>query len=191
MRNSFQIRAGRALENTYFREVMRCLYRIQKYLTRIQNGGEQRQYLIEITETSRQIADLAMIHGFDGVENVARKMISTFENLLRTNAGLHPALHSNVAAAIDTVQKIADIEAQIESELKIERAGRNNDRRRRKVQQTANEQRKSLDDLFCKQIALFDPIDSTHTESPDKIGCKAPEFDISEPEMVANCKSEG
>lgn len=116
-----QIREGRALENTYFVEIVKGLSRIQKSMHKLRAEPYQHLHIVDMQSAAQSVADLAMVHGYEGVESIARRMETALKALLRDKAEVEQSLFGMVERAVATIQRFANVEDKLESELTVEK----------------------------------------------------------------------
>ncbi len=108
-------------QNYYFAELMRGLHRISRVVAKLRLGAEKGVSLQRISESFRNIRDLAMIHGYEGVEKLASKIDAE----LKVKAADCPAptagLLDQITAAIVAIKQIAGFEEAMESQLTVDR----------------------------------------------------------------------
>lgn len=143
---------NRSLHNLYLRQVLSNLLRIERALAELKPSPNSQKCLLKIKEASRAIADLAMIHGFEGMETISRKLSSTIEYLLRSSMDLSFQVVYKVQVAIRTMRKVAEMEAFIERQMTVERIDRHVELNQEKVQDCAEKVTHSLNFLLNKQL---------------------------------------
>ena len=107
-----------SLQKPYVRKVMRGLKKIRIALARVHDNPNNRDACVEIRETAQSISELAMIHGYHGVESIARKMYTSFN---RSRIKSDPDFLYKIELAVKGIQRVVEMEGGIENKLTIEK----------------------------------------------------------------------
>ena len=111
----------RPLKRNYIRQVMNGLKNMKIALAKVRANPDDRNAAAEIRGIAAAISELAMLHGYQGVESIARK-ISTSFRLSRVEA--EPGFLANVELTIKGIQRVVSMEENIESKLIIKKITR-------------------------------------------------------------------
>ncbi len=106
------------MQKPYVRKVMRGLKKIRIALALVHDNPNNRDACIEIRNTAQSISELAMIHGYHGVESIARKIYTSFK---RSRIKSDPDFLYKIELAVKGIQRMAGMEGGIESKLKVTR----------------------------------------------------------------------
>ena len=108
------------LQHHYFQEAVKSLIRIKGHLQHLEQYPKNKDCYRNIFKEATSICDLAMIHGYDGVENIAAKIARYFSNLLRENKWVDSERVHQISEAINMIPRIAESEASLEEHMTIE-----------------------------------------------------------------------
>lgn len=180
------------LQTHYFREIMRGLLRIKASLARLKTEPACLEHIALIRDTAACLRDLAMIHGYDGVENISAKIHSTFDQIFTSKRSADVHLIARLYAGISVIQKIAELEDSIEGQMTVERISDIAEKGRQKVQDCALELSREWDLSGSLQLKLdFDEPPTGSTRLLQELEVGQPEnpqarllFDIKEFEAV-------
>jgi len=113
-------------ENVYFAELMRALHRMISARARLKSEPDKRAHLKTIIEFAAKIQDLAMVHGYEGVENVAARFCKQVEPVRRRAATVEisDAAIAGIESGVLAIKEIAELEDSAESELVVANAWR-------------------------------------------------------------------
>lgn len=112
--------SSQTLQSAYIREVTSGLQKIKKALYRLRKGFQSRTSLAEIQVVAKEISDLAMIHGYTGVESIARKLHTAIRRLpTSVTTGAH--FISKIDLAVNGIQDVAFMEDGIEERTSVEK----------------------------------------------------------------------
>ena len=125
------------LQHHYFQEAVKTLIRIKTHLQHLEQYPQNKDCYRRIFEEATSIADLAMIHGYDGVENIAAKIACYFGNLIRENKWVESEMVHQINQAINMIPKVAESEAALEENLTIERISRDAEASQKEVRDIA------------------------------------------------------
>jgi len=73
--------ASETMTEYFWAEVDRNINCIEEALTRLKDNPEDRDSLSEISEAAKAIADLSMVHGYEGIETIACRLDSTVKTV--------------------------------------------------------------------------------------------------------------
>jgi len=108
-------------QKSYVRKVMRGLKNIRIALAKVHDNPNDRDAAIEIRGIAEAISELAMIHGYHGVESIARKISTSFKcSRVKSDADFL----SKIELAIKGIHHVVAMEDGIESKLIIEKITR-------------------------------------------------------------------
>ncbi|MFQ5641168.1 MAG: hypothetical protein ACE5IR_24585 [bacterium] len=126
---------------------------IEKTIPRL-SSKHDRKYLFRIFVTTQALADLAMVHGLEGLEKISRKLCSVLNYLLMSRIELSPAIKDKIRIAAITMRQVTGMEALIERHMTVERVARHVQIEQDKVQACTEKISNSLDSLCQKQLEL-------------------------------------
>ena len=152
------------MQKPYVRKVMRGLKKIRIALARVHDNPNNRDACIEIRNTAQSISELAMIHGYHGVESIARKIYTSFK---RSKIKSDPDFLYKIELALKGNQRVVGMEDGIERKLTIEKVTRG--------AKEVSKQISSLDELSEEQRQMVE------LESDAKLL-----FDIKESDFLNN-----
>lgn len=174
MKNSFKKR--QPLQYAYLREVMKNLRALKKALNFLRKGIDLQANLIEIRNRATVISDLAMVHGFEGVEIVADKLSSLLKKH-RTSANVEPVLLFKIESSLKAIQTVLKIEEVVERGMTVERIDRSAEMNQRKVENCAREVIQGLESKTGDEkakLVKIEPSDLQAERETDEL------FDINE-----------
>ncbi len=184
----FRLEVETRTQAFYLREIFKALRRLKALLEELKREPSRREYIQGIRQSAQSIRDLAMIHGFDGVEKIAGKIASTFARVLRSSVALEPQFVTRVESAVLAIKQIAEVEDTLESQMSIDRICRKIQFRQQKVQDCATKVAQNLDCIMNRQIEIvFEEPASLNLEAaiPDLVHVAAgPIFEIKEFDSV-------
>ncbi|MFQ5752210.1 MAG: hypothetical protein ACE5HI_09460 [bacterium] len=190
--SNFHLPLNRPLQNYYLQEVKCGLTKIEQALAKMHNEPGDREFLVKIKGIAQSISDLAMVHGFEGVEKISGKLSSTIKHLLRAGSEFNKSLIAKVNMTVKAMQQVAEMESYIEKQMTVERIDRTVEINQKKVQNCAEKISQSIDDLIHDQSNSASDEDESHLDRivtiPDSEIEKEPDllFDICELDSVMN-----
>ncbi|MFQ5677295.1 MAG: hypothetical protein ACE5G1_15485 [bacterium] len=98
---------------------------MKKALYKLRKGFQSRTCLAEIQVVAKEISDLAMIHGYNGVESIARKLHMAIR-CLPTSVTTSPHFISKIELAMNGIQDVAFMEDCIEERTSVEKVRKDN-----------------------------------------------------------------
>lgn len=132
-------------QKSYVRKVMRGLKNITIALAKMHDNPNDRDAAIEIRGIAEAISELAMIHGYHGVESIARKISTSFKcSRVKSDADFL----SKIELAIKGIHHVVAMEDGIESKLiieKITRAGKGSPSQISSLDELSEEQRRMVE----------------------------------------------
>lgn len=149
------------LYDYYYQEVLDGIERIENSLPKLDLEPNSREYLQQIEQSATDIADLAMIHGYEGVEAIAEKIISISYSLLDTEEDLDKSYCSKVEAATSAMRQVLSMEEDIESLSTLDKFHEQIELGHEKVLGYSETLPKSLNQFFKNQLEL--PFEDTNT----------------------------
>ncbi len=179
-------------QRLYLQEVMTELNNIEKTVSKIKIEKNNQEYLSRVRDRAQSISDLAMIHGFEGVEKISEKLYSTVKLLLVSSIDLNKSILSKIKMAVKVIKQVARMETDIEKQMTVEKISKAVERNQKKVQNCAVKFSKSIDDLMSNQpeVTLVNDAgytsDTINIQKKDKKKDSKLVFDISEQESVLN-----
>ena len=152
--SNFQLPLVGSLQNYYNQEVMAELAAIEQAVLKLQIDKDKLINLKQIRDTAHLLSDLAMIHGFEGVEKISEKLYSTMDHLLNSRIEFNQAMLTKLILAVNVIRQVEDMESIIESQMTVERIDRNVELKQRRVQNCAEQFSRSIDELMTEQLEL-------------------------------------
>ncbi|MFQ5648817.1 MAG: hypothetical protein ACE5IY_02660 [bacterium] len=107
-------------DNYYFSEFMRSLHRMSSILTKLKPEEDNQAHLAAACEAAHRIRDLAMVHGYAGVENVANKFCQQFGQFTHGKKELDAQLLEKVESGVMAIRRLAEIEDSVEDQMIVE-----------------------------------------------------------------------
>ena len=171
-----------SLQDTYSREILRGLTSIKRSLSKLKEDPGKKKELDKIRNAARTISDLAMIHGFEGVENIAEKIWSQINKATKLKV-VDKSLLAKIDAAANGIQRIAEMEKTIESQMNVERISKGVQLNQQKLESCTKQLSDNLDNLNHNQQEM--EFDDTNEIKPDELF-----FDINEIDSVIKIEPE-
>ncbi|MCH8872868.1 hypothetical protein IH824_08890 [candidate division KSB1 bacterium] len=141
-----------SLQKPYVRKVMRGLKKIRIALALVHDNPNNRDACIEIRNTAQSISELAMVHGYHGVESIALKIYTSFK---RSRIKSDPDFLYKIELAVKGIQRVVGMEGRIESKLKVTRGGKEVSKQISSLDELNEEQRQMVE-LESDAKLLFD-----------------------------------
>lgn len=126
-------KTNQPLQYAYLREVMMNLRACNRALNALRRQFEINNNLLEVRDRTRRISDLAMIHGFEGVEIIADKLSATINKHLPSGEN-DPVLIFKIESSLKAIQTVLKIEEVIERGMTVERINRSAEVNQQKVE---------------------------------------------------------
>lgn len=164
------------LQHHYFQEAVKALIRIKAHLQHLELYPKNKDCYRRIFKETTSIADLAMIHGYDGVENIASKIARYFGKLIRDDKWVESEMVHQINQAINMIPKVAESEAALEESMTIEKISRDAETSQKEVRDIAQS---VTDELTVLNNEIQDPEDYKITVIEEEL-----EFDIQEFDSV-------
>ncbi len=165
------------LNRLYLRKVLLHLAVLEKTMKHLRQAEQSGPYLKRVGAIARAIRDLAMVHGFEGMENIAGKLASTFGVLASREMPLTPPMVDKLEMAIRTMRQVVRMEAKIEQHMTVERVRRVVEINQGRLQDCAERLSDCLTHLISPPETL--PQRTAAAQQPSD-----PLFDICEPESI-------
>ncbi len=127
------------IQTTYLHETFRALCRFNDLLHDLGARAEDRALWDELLAVADRIRDLAMIHGFDGVEKITTTIASSLRDSLRGGSPLEAATLERIESAALAIKDIAEAETALEQHMTVERISRDAEVWRQKVEDCASQ----------------------------------------------------
>ncbi|MFQ5706476.1 MAG: hypothetical protein ACE5HO_03455 [bacterium] len=143
-----------SLRYYYFDEVRRHLQQIDLSLSGLANGEGKSQGLSKLKNAAQSIEDLAMIHGYEGVENIAEKIKSAAGRILQQQYTLDKDFISKVQIAAGAIHKVLEMEERIELQMNMEKLDEQVEIRQKKIKACTDRLGRKFDRLFARQLEL-------------------------------------
>lgn len=160
------------LQQYYFQEAVKTLIRIKTHLQHLEQYPKNKDCYRRIFKEATAIADLAMIHGYDGVENIATKIARYFGKLIREDKWVESGMVHQINQAINMIPKVAESEAELEENLTIERISRD--------AETGQKEVRDLAQSVTDELAVLNKKSSNHELKVTVVDEEELNFDISE-----------
>lgn len=164
------------LQHHYFQEAVKALIRIKAHLQHLERYPKNKDCYRRIFKETTSIADLAMIHGYDGVENIASKIARYFGKLIRDDKWVESEMVHQINQAINMIPKVAESEAALEESMTIEKISRDAETSQKEVRDIAQ----SVTD----ELAVLTKKSSNHELKVTVVDEEELNFDISEFDSV-------
>lgn len=148
-----------SLKDFYCQEIISGIERIDNSLSELEAEPGKREYLRQIKDSAQSISDLAMIHGFEGVEAIADKIIATTISLLSSEADLDKSYSTKVKVAITTLRQVFQMEDDMESLMSVDKFDKQIEFGQKKVQAYTERLSDSFNRLSENQLEL--PFEDT------------------------------
>jgi chemotaxis protein histidine kinase CheA len=113
-----------SLRSYFLREASVNLQKIGTAVAQWQLALENSDCLNEIKSITRALFDLAMIHGYDGVENMAQKLLRIVEHLVKSSAHYDADVAAKMNAAVQAIRQVVEMESGSESQMTVETVNR-------------------------------------------------------------------
>ncbi len=165
------------LQHHYFQEAVKTLIRIKTHLQHLEKFPKNKNCYRQVFKEASAIADLAMIHGYEGVENIATKIARYFGKLIRDDKWVESEMVHQINQAINMIPKVAESEAELEEHMTIESISRDAEASLKDVRNIA---RSVTDEL----TVLKSENPSTEHQKVTIVDKEKLEFDISEFDSV-------
>ena len=144
-----------SLQTHYSREIFRILTKIKQELTAFKNNPADTELLKQSHALIISITDLAMIHGYEGVEKIAGKLVTLFNNSISENKSSGQRFFTKVEAAINAIYQIAELEASAEDFMTIEYINRDAELSQTKIANCTTDLIEKFNDLDKKQLEII------------------------------------
>ncbi|MFQ5602528.1 MAG: hypothetical protein ACE5HS_04600 [bacterium] len=152
--SSFRLPHKKPLHQYYLHEILAGLKKIEHVMSISEAEVSNHHKLIAISKIAQSISELAMIHGFDGVEKIGHKLFSTLSVLRDSGGEFDETLREKVNLAVYVIRQVATMEAHIERQMNVERIDQTVERDQEKVQRCAEKFSESIEQLIHKQMKL-------------------------------------
>lgn len=185
-----QKQAGKhPLRKAYFREIFRNLAAIKNGLNRMKRTAADGRAVMDIRRSVVAISDLAMIHGYEGVEKIATKIHGILKDEPASAAGMDVDFFTKVDSAVQILKEITELEDTLEREMTVERASELVESAHSKVKQYSSQITSGFAERRHKQLELFQEVTVVqHAEDAAEYSSvrmvQAPQFDIKEPDEL-------
>lgn len=103
-----------------FSEIYRALHRMSRALFKLRRSPARIEFAISILKMARKIRDLAMIHGYEGVENVACNFCRQFEAHSQAGSVVNDDGLAKIESWILSIKRMVAIEESEENNTTIE-----------------------------------------------------------------------
>ncbi len=160
------------LQHHYFQEAVKTLIRIKDHLHHLEQYPKNKDCYRRVLKEATAIADLAMIHGYDGVENIAAKVARYFGNLIKEDKWVDTEMVQQINQAINMIPKVAESETELEENMTIERISRDAKASQKEVRDIALS--------VTNELAVLNKKSSNHELKVTVVDEEELEFEISE-----------
>lgn len=166
------------LQGYYLQQISASLQRLKTALRGLAENPDQWRKLARMHLLARKIADLAMIHGYEGVETIGEKIAHATHRALTSERPVDKHLITKMATAVRTMDEIVRMEENLEGEMTVERFNERIELGQRRIRSHTEHVAWHFDRHFSKQLDL--PLDY---DSPDQTSATGDDlFDIREVE---------
>jgi len=176
------------LKSAYFQSIFCNLSTMKNSLEGLKKTPQDRQLLNQFEKAARTIMDLAMIHGYEGVEKIAHKIQIVFYRFIRNGSRISPEFIQKADIALHILRNITELEDSLEQGMTVEKCSNAVEDTHDKVKHFTQKITNDFNFLKVKQLELFtNSSDAGHTLPHIKFVGKeqdSPFFDIREPEIV-------
>jgi len=178
------------LKGHYFRQVFFHLSTIKLSLETLKENPAATQPVRRITCAAETISDLAMIHGYEGVEKTAHKIAAILCRLQAAPTPVDHAVLDRIDQAVKVLRQIAELEDSVEQEMTVEKTHEQAEQTHEHVKQFHRQLSHKFDFLRHRQLELFDHANAANTQDapatsgPSDRDEDAPFWDIHEAEEV-------
>ncbi len=149
----------------YYKELRNVLDKIKTSLTHLQKEPRNLIYLQQIKDSAEAASDLAMIHGYEGVENIAKTIRSSSDHILGQNQEIGESFISKVDLAVKAIRQVMDLEENIFNRSSQDKFDKRLRQKQEKVESHAKKISNYFDRLFSNQLELpFDNEDFLKSE---------------------------
>ncbi len=108
------------LQVHYFREVLHALNLARKALRKLRERPADMGHRIVVHRQITNVRDLAMIHGFDGVERISTRLCNNLKEVMRRAETLQTPFIQKVDAAVVALQRVVILEGDSEARSSIQ-----------------------------------------------------------------------
>lgn len=147
-----------SLQCFYNQEVKRGLEHIGASLIKLKQEPGNRECLYQIKELAESISDLAMIHGYEGVETIAEKIRNSTDHELRGKNDLDKNFLTKIGLAVTAIRQVMEMEDYVENQITFEKFSEQIELSQKKVQRCVEKLSRNFEQLFPHQLEL--PFDS-------------------------------
>jgi hypothetical protein len=169
----FRLPQQTSLQSFYLQEICINLKKIERAIAKWRRAPRKADHLKIVQSAAFAVLDLSMIHGYDGVENMAGKLLQTVTHLLRVRERYSSIVGAKLKAAVLTIRRVAEMEAESERQMTVENVNRQVEATQQDVKTRAAQLSESFE-------AIIMPAESR----PDSATFEPPLFDIRENDIV-------
>lgn len=143
------------LPHEYYRnQVVHELTRIESILTELKHDLQNKKLLTGVMRSAENVADLAMIHGYEGVESIAEKVRSSTHRLLEEDIELDDAFPAKTRIAVAAIYSILRMENDLEGHMTLDRFDEHIEIAQNRIRTATEKLSQNFDRLFRNQIEL-------------------------------------
>ncbi|RMD95129.1 MAG: hypothetical protein D6813_00960 [Calditrichaeota bacterium] len=146
----------------YLNEVQQHLTRLQEKITQLSKRPRRKKLLSQIRDEMQAVSDLAMIHGHEGAERIASKILTTINHFIEKDSIIDESFCNKVKVAILALQQVLSLEDEMEDEMTVESFGEIIELTHKKLKAYTNRLSKSFDQVLHRQMEL--PFDYSSSD---------------------------
>ncbi|HEX9653092.1 MAG TPA: hypothetical protein VGA99_05235 [bacterium] len=176
----FRLPLQASLESFYLQQVCTNLKKIEKAIARWRRAGNDVRALKRMKDSSLAIFDFAMVHGYDGVENMALKLQQTVDFLIQARERYNSTIAAKLKSAVLAIRQVVEMEAENERQMTIENVSRCVEATHEEVQSRTEQLAESFEPIV--KVSRSQPHASPSEHSPW--------FDISEHDTLIRLTEE-
>ncbi|MFQ5864158.1 MAG: hypothetical protein ACE5IW_02905 [bacterium] len=179
-------------QDYYYQEARQTLDQIECSLSELQKDPSNQDHWHQIKACAQNVSDLAMIHGYEGVENIANMIRCNSEQILRKEIELGSFLIRKFRLALEAIRQVMALEEEIHSQTKDNNTDKKIELQQNKIKSCAQRISNYFDKLFDNQFEL--PLETSslpnnelnELEKLDKSKNSEVLFDIREIDSLMN-----
>lgn len=158
----FKLPLQTSLQRFYLQEVCVNLSKIEKAVARWRRTPKDTACLQKMKTAARAVLDLAIIHGYDGVENMSRRLVQTLEHLVRYRERYSATVAAKLKSAALAIRQVAGLEAENEHQMTVETVNRQVQAAEKEVQSRTEK----LAQSFAPIVRIESPLSDGTTQPP-------------------------
>ena len=146
----------RLSQEQYLTEVNLGVEKIEGILAAIKAEPKDDLNVVALRAAVQFIWDLAMIHGFEGVETISGKLCCTISHSRAAGTQLSPLLLSRVRGALVVIREVAELESTMEQHLTVDTVSQDARIHQNRIQDRTQEFSRTIDLLVDEDSSTFD-----------------------------------